>query len=101
MIEYNASNERIKRQYFTFLKEAKRLGVDSVDNAARALARFEAYNKYRDFSAFHFKQAIAYKDHLAGQNNQATCKRLSKATINEARAQLKCFFQCLSPRPVY
>ena len=101
MIEYNANNERIKRQYFVFLKEAKRLGADSVDNAARALAKFEAYNKYRDFSAFHFKQAIAYKDHLAGQNNQATGKRLSKATISDALAQLKCFFQWLAPRPGY
>jgi hypothetical protein len=44
MNEYNPTNERIKRQYFIFLKEAKRHGVDTVDSAAMALARFEAYN---------------------------------------------------------
>ena len=101
MIEYNPTNERIKRQYFIFLKEAKRHGVDTVDSAAMALARFEAYHKHRDFKSFHFKQAIAFKDHLARQNNQATGQKLSKATINSSLSQLKRFFQWLALQPGY
>jgi len=101
MIDYNPNNERIKREYFIFLKEAKRQSVDTVDAAAMALARFEAYNKHRDFKAFHFKQAIAFKDHLAKQNNQATGQKLSKATINASLAQLKRFFQWLALQPGY
>lgn len=101
MNEYNANNERIKRQYFLFLKEAKRHSTDTVDAAAMALARFEAYNKHRDFKAFHFKQAIAFKDHLARQNNPSTGQKLSKATINATLAQLKRYFQWLALQPGY
>ena len=42
MTTHNARNERIKRQYFAFLKEAKRQSEDSVDAVAKALARFES-----------------------------------------------------------
>lgn len=41
MTTHNARNERIKRQYFAFLREAKRQSEDSVDAVAKALARFE------------------------------------------------------------
>ncbi len=67
MATHNASNERIKRGYFIFLKEAKRQSEDSVDAVAKALARFEAATRYRDFKAFHFEQAVAFKKQLAEQ----------------------------------
>ena len=51
MTRHNPSNERIKRQYFTFLKEAKRHSEATVDAAADALARFETATKHRDFKA--------------------------------------------------
>jgi integrase/recombinase XerD len=62
---HNPNNERIKRQYFVFLKEAKRQSEDSVDAVAKALTRFEADTRYRDFRAFHFEQAVAFKKRLA------------------------------------
>ena len=49
MKKHNPANERIKRKYFAFLKEAKRHSEQTVDAAAKALNRFEVYNKYRDF----------------------------------------------------
>jgi len=45
MKKYNASNERIKRKYFAFLKEAKRYSEATIDATAKALARFEEYNR--------------------------------------------------------
>jgi hypothetical protein len=59
MVEHNAKNERIKRQYFVFLKEAKRHIEATVDAVAKALARFEVYSKFRDFKAFHTDLAVA------------------------------------------
>lgn len=79
MIKHNPDNERIKRQYFIFLKEAKRQNDSSVDAVAKAVSRFESYTKYRDFKAFHFEQAVGFKNHLAKQDNQQTGKKLSKA----------------------
>jgi len=46
MTKHNANNERIKHQYFIFLKEAKRQNESSVDAAAKAISRFEAYRSY-------------------------------------------------------
>ena len=45
MHKHNAVNERIKREYFTYLKEAKRQSEASVDAVAAALARFEAHTR--------------------------------------------------------
>ena len=101
MTKYNANNERIKRQYFAFLKEAKRQNESSVDAVAKAISRFEVYNKYRDFKAFHFEQAVGFKHHLAKQPNQKTGKPISKATMHSTLGQLKAFFQWLAMQPGY
>lgn len=72
MTKYNANNERIKRKYLTFLKQAKGQNEASIDAVAKALVRFESYNKYKDFRAFHFEQAIGFKKHLANQLHYKT-----------------------------
>jgi len=101
MTGYNATNERIKHQYFGYLKEAKRLGEQSVDAAAEALDRFEAYTKRRDFKLFHVEQAIAFKNRLADQISRKTGEKLSKATVHATLAALKAFFQWLAGQPGY
>ena len=47
MTSYNAANERIKRQYFAYLAEAQGHSEQTIDAAAKALARFEAYTRWR------------------------------------------------------
>jgi integrase len=101
MTKHNPDNERIKRQYFAYLKEAKRHGEPTVDASAKALNRFEVYTKHRDFKAFHFEQAIAFKRHLADQNGQQSGEKLSKATLYATLTQLKRFFQWLAWQPGY
>lgn len=101
MTQYNQKNERIKRQYLTFLREAKQQSEASVDAVAAALARFEQYTRHRDFKAFHHQQATAFKRHLADQDSQATGEKLSKATQYAALSHLKRFFQWLAGQPGY
>ena len=50
MPTHNAKNERIKRKYFAYLKEAMRHSEPTVDAVAKALNRFEVYGKHRDFN---------------------------------------------------
>ncbi|MCW5601777.1 hypothetical protein [Nitrosomonas sp.] len=88
MTRHNTENERIKRKYFAYLKEAMR----TVDAVAKALARFEAHTKYKDFKAFHFEQAIAFKKRLAEQKALQSGEKLSKATLHATLTQLKRFF---------
>jgi integrase len=101
MKKHCAENERIKRRYFAFLKEAKRHSEPTVDAAAKALNRFEVYTKFRDFKAFHFQQAIAFKRYLAEQKGQQSGEKLSKATLHATLTQLKRFFQWLAWQPGY
>jgi integrase len=101
MTTHNPNNERIKRKYFAYLKEAKRHSEPTVDESAKALNRFEAYTKHRDFKTFHVEQAIAFKKHLAEQRGQRSGARLSKATLYATLTQLKRFFQWLAREPGY
>jgi len=100
MKKHNPVNERIKRQYLSFLKEAKRHSEPTIDASAKALSRFESYTKYRDFKAFHHNQAIAFKKYLAAQKGQSG-EKLSKATLHSTLTQLKRFFEWLSDKPGY
>jgi len=101
MTAHNANNERIKRRYFAYLKEAKRHGEPTVDAVAKALDRFEVDTKHRDFKSFHFEQAIAFKRHLTEQKNLLTGEKLSKATLHATLAQVKRFFHWLAGQPGY
>jgi integrase len=99
MTKHNPENERIKRRYFAYLKEAKRRGEPSVDAAAKALNRFELDTRFRSFRTFHPEQAVAFKRHLAEQTNARTGKPLAKATIHSTLAALKAFFTWLAGQP--
>jgi len=101
MKKHNPENERIKRKYFIFLKEAKRLSEPSVDLAAKALSRFEEHTRYKNFKSFHFEQARAFKKKLSTQKAVWSGKELSKATISSTLKSLKAFFQWLHHQPGY
>jgi site-specific recombinase XerD len=74
MKTHNAENERIKRRYLAYLKEAMRHSEPTLDVVAKSLARFEAYTKYKDFKAFNYQQAVAFKNHLAEQKGRAQAR---------------------------
>lgn len=101
MTTYNPQNERIKRQYLAYLKEAKRYSEATLDGVTSALHRFEAYTRYRDFKAFHIEQAVGFKRHLTTQTNAQTGRPLSKATLNSTLTALKNFFHWLAGQPGY
>lgn len=101
MANYNVNNERMKRKYFTFMKEAKRHSEASIDSIAKAITRFEKYNKFKDFKAFHFNQAVGFKNALLTQKSLKIGENLSKSTINGTCNHLKAFFQWLAQQPGY
>src|SRR5262245_20933949 len=101
MKTHNPQNERIKRAYFAWLKHAKGQSDSSVDAAAKALCRFEAYTKYRDFKSFHIEQAKGFRENLAEQLSQRSKVHLSKATLYATLSALKQFFVWLAGQPGY
>jgi hypothetical protein len=97
----NAPNERIKRVYFTYMKEARRYSEPSIDAVAKALHRFESYTRFKDFKSFHHQQAVGFKAHLSAQVNGRTKEALSKATLYSTLAALKGFLQWPAGQPGY
>ena len=86
---HNPENERIKRAYFIYLKEARRLGEHSIDGAAAALTKFEDYTKYRDFKRFQIQQAIGFKNRLSEHISPRTGER--RAPANPFPRAVSCF----------
>ena len=101
MTKYNADNERMKRQYFAYLKEALGHSETTIDVVAKAIARFEEYTKWRDFKKFHIEQAKGFKHSLADQPGHRTGEPLSKATLHATLTALKRFFHWLAGQPGY
>jgi integrase/recombinase XerD len=99
MTKTNARNERIKRDYFSYMREARRYSDASIDGVAKALHRFETYTRFKEFKAFHISQAVGFKNHLAKQGNERTGQPLSKATLYSTLNALRNFFHWLAGRP--
>jgi integrase len=101
MTNHNAINERIKRLYFVYLLEAQGHSEQTIDAVAKAIARFEAYTRYKDFKSFHIEQARAFKRDLTEQRGSRSGEPLSKATLYATLTALKRFFIWLAGQPGY
>jgi integrase len=99
MTNHNPENERLKHRYFAYLRGAKGHSEASVDQAAAALARFEASTRFKAFKAFHWKQADAFRARLAETPNATGRGVLSLATQRSILAAVKAFFEWLAAQP--
>src|SRR3984957_6182265 len=101
MTKRNPENERIKRRYLLYLKDAKGRDAASIDAAASAIERFEDYVKRRDFRSFHIEQARGFKAQLVTTTSAQTGKPLSASTVHGTLAAVKAFFVWLADQPGY
>jgi integrase len=99
MTKPNANNERIKRAYCDYLRDAMGRDEATIDRVMASLARFEASTKTRDFKRFHRAQAVAFKRKLAEARNARTGERLSKSTVLATVRDLRAFFLWLAHEP--
>lgn len=99
MAKHNAANERIKREYLAYLKNARGRDEATIDRVAASLARFEDSTGWKDFGKFHREQAMAFKRRQGEAINARSGERLSKATVQSALRDLKTFFEWLSREP--
>jgi integrase len=99
MNQWNAKNERVKRDYFRFQTEAKQKSKATLKGIVKAIDRFEKYNNLKDFSTFNKEQAIAFKKHLTTQKAERSEQPLSKATVFSTLNTLKDFFQWIAWQP--
>lgn len=101
MTRYNPNNERMKRDYFRRLGQAKGMSEATIDGIRKSLRRFEEHTDLKDFSTFHREQAIAFKQRLAETRAEQSGKPLSKATQLTTLRHLRDFFIWLGQQPGY
>lgn len=101
MQKHHPQNERIKWQYLQFLEDAKRMKRESVDQAAAAIAAFEASTNWKDFKLFHIEQARKFKRDLDAHIVLDTGRQLAVATKVSRLRAVKAFFQWLAGRQGY
>lgn len=101
MATHHPLNERMKHAYFGRLRDALGMSEATIDHVAKAISRFEAYTRHRDFKAFHRDQARGFKQHLTAERRNRFGKPLSAATIYSTLNALKTFFVWLADQPGY
>lgn len=101
MPKFNPENERVKRRYLSYLKEAKGQDEKSLDKVAAALREFEDSTSAKPFKKFHIEQAMRFKKYLDKARNKRTGKPLSMTTVDASLRHLKAFFAWLAWEPGY
>lgn len=99
MDQINPQNERIKKRYFRYAKEAKQRNEKTIDGVRKAILRFESYTGFKDFKSFTEEQAVGFKKHLAKVRSQRKGEALSASTIVVTLNALKDFFRWLAYQP--
>lgn len=99
MRSYHPDNERLKRRYLQYLREAKGASISTCDAVAAAIDRFQVHCRGKPFAKFHIEQAQAFKRHLEAAINPRTSKPLSASTRASILNHLKAFFLWLADQP--
>ena len=99
MTSINPQNERIKKAYFIYLKEANQKAETTIDAIRKAILRLEEYTNFKPFKSFNKEQAIAFKKCLTNTKGARSGEPLSKATILSTLNAIKAFLGWLRFQP--
>ncbi len=97
-MRYLEENERVKRDYATYLRHAKGQDDASIDKARAAIRGFEESTKFKSFRKFNRQQAADFRDYLGKQKNAKTGKPLGFSTVDATLRLVKGFFHWLVSR---
>ena len=95
----NAKNEKLKRSYFQWLRDAKGFCESTVVAKERDLNRWEEFTNYEDLGRLTAKKAIDFKRHLEEVRDGG--RKLSANTRYHCLQHLRAFFQWLSTQQGY
>ena len=99
MAKANIKNERVKRRFFTWLKEAEGLCDSTIDGIEKSILLWEDFTKQADFTSFKPDKAIAFKKWLGKRKFKG--KQISVTTLHSYLRYLRRFFSWLSCQPGY
>jgi len=93
----NVKNEKLKRSFFKWLREAKGFSESTVVAVESALGRWEEFTHNEDFGRFTSSKAVSFKKYLDRPNQNG--KALSANSRYHCLAHVRLFFQWLSTQP--
>ncbi len=99
MVKANIKNERVKRRFFTRLKEAEGLCYSTINGIEKAILLYEDFTNHADLASFNPDKAIGFKNWLARRESGG--KQISLTTIHSYLRSLRKFFFWLSLQPGY
>jgi site-specific recombinase XerD len=97
MARFNPQNERIKREYFEFLRQADQKSESTVRGIEKALLRFEEHCEFANFTKFKAAQGMSFKKALA--RPPAGGRALSPATVHSTLTAVQRFLRWLICQP--
>lgn len=90
----NINNERVKRAYVNWLREAKGFAESTITVIERAISLWEEFSNHEDFAKFNQSKAMRFKEWLAAR---AKSKRATRSvTEYHMLRHLKTFFHWLA-----
>ena len=97
----NPKNDRVKRDYLIWLKEAKQRSAKTAEQARHAIDRLESYTGFKDFGTFNKDQALAFKRALLAMKGQRSGTAMSISTVHHTLQAVKEFLAWLHGRQEY
>ncbi|MFN0114176.1 MAG: tyrosine-type recombinase/integrase [Paracoccaceae bacterium] len=101
MRKFIAENERAKREYLMFLREAKGQDEATLDKVSASVRAFEEAVGVKPFTAFHREWAATFKTHLGRRKSERTGLPLNPTTRDSTLRLVKGFVEWLSTQPGY
>lgn len=101
MAKFNPENERIKRRYLEWEKEANGKSESTLTNIQNYLYSYEEYTNFKSFKLFNKKDAIGFKRHLSQKRSKQPDGLVSKTYLMHAVKGLNSFFKWLSAQSGY
>ena len=97
----NPKNDRARRDFLIYLKDARQRSPATVEQARHAIDRLEAYTGFKDFASFNKDQALGFKSALLASKAKRSGKQISKATAYHVLQAVRDFLAWLHSRPGY
>lgn len=101
MANYNAENERVKRKYLEWEKEANGKSNSTAINIQNYLYLYEEYLGFKSFKYFNKNDAIGFKKYLMQKKSKRTGTLVSKTYLLHATRSVSDFFKWLAIQPGY
>jgi len=101
MTKRNPENERAKRGYFNYLRNAKGKDDSTIDKVAAAILRYEKSTNFKSFRQFHLEDVNRFKRQFIKEKSEKTGVPLAAATVDAGLRMIKAFFEWLAGQQGY